>query len=75
MKLSDSVSNYTGGCVCIHWQGGMGVELYLQFMNLMIRKTQSKIDGIMAFIMVLDPCIRHQINNGSVYDERGILSF
>ena len=29
----------------------------------------------MAFIIVLDPCIRHQINNGSVYDERGILSF
>ena len=33
IKLSDSVSNYTGGCVCIHWEGGMGVELYPPSLN------------------------------------------
>ena len=34
-----------------------------------------KIDGIVATIMALDRSIRHQKNDGSIYDERGILSF
>ncbi|HEL2551961.1 terminase large subunit [Streptococcus suis] len=38
-------------------------------------KSVEKIDGIVALIMGLDRCIRHQIDEGSVYDERGILSF
>jgi phage terminase large subunit-like protein len=35
-------------------------------------KSPEKIDGIVASIMALDRCIRHQ-NEESVYDERGIL--
>ncbi|HEM3660408.1 TPA: terminase large subunit [Streptococcus suis] len=38
-------------------------------------KLVEKIDGIVALIMGLDRCIRHQNDEGSVYDERGILSF
>ena len=38
-------------------------------------KSVEKIDGIIATIMALDRCIRHQKNDGSIYDERGILSF
>lgn len=38
-------------------------------------KSVEKIDGIVALIMGLDRCIRHQGESGSVYDERGILSF
>ena len=38
-------------------------------------KSVEKIDGIVATIMALDRCIRHQKNDGSIYDERGILSF
>lgn len=38
-------------------------------------KSIEKIDGIVALIMGIDRCIRHQNNDGSIYDERGILSF
>ncbi|MDO4659789.1 terminase large subunit [Streptococcus sp.] len=38
-------------------------------------KSIEKIDGIVATIMALDRCIRHQKDEGSIYDERGILSF
>ena len=38
-------------------------------------KSVEKIDGIVALIMGLDRSIRHQTDEGSVYDERGILSF
>lgn len=38
-------------------------------------KSVEKIDGIVALIMGLDRCIRHQGESGSVYDDRGILSF
>ncbi|HEL1738464.1 TPA: terminase large subunit [Streptococcus suis] len=38
-------------------------------------KSVEKIDGIVALIMGLDRCIRHQGEGGSVYDDRGILSF
>ena len=34
---------------------------------------EEKIDGIVAAIMALDRCIRHESDQGSVYDERGIL--
>jgi phage terminase large subunit-like protein len=36
-------------------------------------KSPEKIDGIVAAIMALDRCIRHEQNTSSVYDERGIL--
>lgn len=38
-------------------------------------KSVEKIDGIVATIMALDRCIRNKDDDGSVYDERGILSF
>lgn len=38
-------------------------------------KSVEKIDGIVALIMGLDRCIRYQGESGSVYDNRGILSF
>ena len=37
-------------------------------------KAPEKIDGIVAAIMALDRCIRHE-QQGSVYDERGLLVF
>lgn len=38
-------------------------------------KSVEKIDGIVATIMALDRCIRNKDNDGSIYDERGIISF
>lgn len=38
-------------------------------------KSVEKIDGIVATIMALDRCIRNKDDDGSVYDEREILSF
>lgn len=38
-------------------------------------KSVEKIDGIVATIMALDRCIRNKNEDGSVYDERGIISF
>ena len=38
-------------------------------------KSVEKIDGIVALIMGLDRCIRHKDDDGSIYDERGIISF
>ena len=37
-------------------------------------KSPEKIDGIVAAIMALDRCIRHE-RQGSVYDERGLYVF
>ena len=36
-------------------------------------KSTEKIDGIVAAIMALDRCIRHQIQSESIYDERDLL--
>ena len=38
-------------------------------------KSVEKIDGIVASIMALDRCIRNGTGSGSVYDERGVISF
>ena len=38
-------------------------------------KSTEKIDGAVAAIMALDRAVRHGGSTGSVYDERGILSF
>ncbi len=35
-------------------------------------KSKDKIDGVVAAIMALDRCIRHE-NEESVYDSRGLL--
>ena len=37
-------------------------------------KSPEKIDGIIAAIMALDRCIRHE-DASSVYDERGLVVF
>ena len=37
-------------------------------------KSVEKIDGIVATIMSLDCCIRNKDDDGSIYDERGIVS-
>ena len=36
-------------------------------------KSVEKIDGIVASIMALDRCVRNGIENGSVYDEQGVI--
>lgn len=36
-------------------------------------ESPEKIDGIVDSIMVLDRAVRNQSNQGSVYDERGII--
>ncbi|WP_311517400.1 terminase TerL endonuclease subunit [uncultured Megasphaera sp.] len=38
-------------------------------------KSVEKIDGIVASIMVLNRCICNGTGSGSVYDERGVISF
>lgn len=38
-------------------------------------KSVEKIDGIVATIMAIDRCIRNKSDDGSVYDERGIIAF
>ena len=38
-------------------------------------KSVEKIDGIVASIMALNRCIRNGTGSGSVYDERGVISF
>jgi phage terminase large subunit-like protein len=46
--------------------------------NIKVTKARSKekIDGIVAAIMALDRCIRNQgQQQGSVYDQRGLLVF
>jgi phage terminase large subunit-like protein len=38
-------------------------------------KSTEKIDGIVAAIMALDRCVRNKDDDGSIYDERGIIVF
>jgi phage terminase large subunit-like protein len=38
-------------------------------------KSVEKIDGIVATIMAIDRCIRNKGDDGSIYDERGIIDF
>lgn len=38
-------------------------------------KSTEKINGAVAAVMALDRAVRHGGSTGSVYDERGILSF
>ena len=38
-------------------------------------KSTEKIDGAVATVMALDRAIRNEGTIGSVYDERGIISF
>ncbi|MFH6701495.1 terminase large subunit [Streptococcus suis] len=66
-----------GGHPVLKWMGQNVVMRQDPAGNIKPDKEKSveKIDGIIALIMGLDRCIRHQTEEGSVYDERGILSF
>ena len=66
-----------GGHPVLKWMGQNVVMRQDPAGNIKPDKEKSveKIDGIVALIMGLDRCIRHQTYEGSVYDERGILSF
>lgn len=66
-----------GGHPVLKWMGQNVVMRQDPAGNIKPDKEKSveKIDGIVALIMGMDRCIRHQTDEGSVYDERGILSF
>ena len=65
-----------GGNPVMKWMSGNVVVDTDPAGNIKCTKAKSpeKIDGIVAAIMALDRCIRHE-NTGSVYDERGLLVF
>ena len=65
-----------GGNPVMRWMAGNVVVDTDPAGNIKCTKAKSpeKIDGIVAAIMALDRCIRHE-NTTSVYDERGLLVF
>ena len=65
-----------GGNPIMRWMAGNVVVETDPAENIKPTKAKSpeKIDGIVAAIMALDRCIRHE-QQGSVYDERGLLVF
>ncbi|MBQ9664580.1 MAG: terminase large subunit [Oscillospiraceae bacterium] len=65
-----------GGNPVMRWMAGNVVVDRDPAENIKPTKAKSaeKIDGIVAAIMALDRCIRHE-DQSSVYDERGLLSF
>ena len=65
-----------GGNPVMKWMAGNVVVDTDPAGNIKCTKAKSpeKIDGIVAAIMALDRCIRHE-NVGSVYDERGLMIF
>lgn len=65
-----------GGNPVMKWMSGNVVVDTDPAGNIKCTKAKSpeKIDGIVAAIMALDRCIRHE-RTASVYDERGLLSF
>ena len=65
-----------GGNPVMRWMSGNVVVDTDPAGNIKCTKAKSpeKIDGIVAAIMALDRCIRHE-NTGSVYDERGLMVF
>lgn len=64
-----------GGNPVLRWMSGNVVVETDAAENIKVTKAKSpeKIDGIVAAIMALDRAVRNQGDNGSVYDERGIL--
>ena len=65
-----------GGNPVMRWMSGNVVVDTDPAGNIKCTKAKSpeKIDGIVAAIMALDRCIRHE-NTSSVYDERGLMVF
>ncbi len=67
-----------GGHPVLRWMAGNVVVETDAAENIKVTKAKSKekIDGIVASIMALDRCLRNQgEQQGSVYDERGLLVF
>ena len=66
-----------GGNPVLRWMAGNVVVETDAAENIKVTKAKSpeKIDGIVAAIMALDRAVRNQGDQGSVYDERGILVF
>lgn len=66
-----------GGNPVLKWMAGNVVMRQDPAGNIKPDKEKSveKIDGIVASIMALDRCIRNGTVSGSVYDERGVISF
>ena len=66
-----------GGNPVLKWMAGNVVMRQDPAGNIKPDKEKSveKIDGIVASIMALDRCICNGTGGGSVYDERGVLSF
>ena len=66
-----------GGNPVLRWMAGNVVMRQDPAGNIKPDKEKSveKIDGIVASIMALDRCIRNRTGSGSVYDERGVISF
>jgi phage terminase large subunit-like protein len=67
-----------GGNPVLRWMAGNVVIDTDPAGNIKVTKARSKekIDGIVAAIMALDRCIRNQgQQQGSVYDQRGLLVF
>ncbi|MBQ2664400.1 MAG: terminase large subunit, partial [Clostridia bacterium] len=67
-----------GGNPVLRWRAGNVVVETDAAENIKPTKAKSteKIDGIVAAIMSLDRCIRNQISQqGSIYDQRGIIVF
>jgi len=65
-----------GGNPVMKWMSGNVVVDRDAAENIKPTKAKSpeKIDGIVAAIMALDRCIRHE-EHGSIYDERGLMVF
>ena len=67
-----------GGNPVLRWMAGNVVIDTDPAGNIKVTKAKSKekIDGIVAAIMAVDRCIRHEgEKQGSVYDERGLIVF
>lgn len=66
-----------GGNPVLRWMSGNVVVETDAAENIKVTKAKSpeKIDGIVASIMAIDRAVRNQGDQGSVYDERGIIVF
>lgn len=65
-----------GGNPVLRWMAGNAVVETDPAGNIKVTKAKSKdkIDGIVASIMALDRCVRHETES-SIYDERGLIVF
>ena len=69
---ADEIGNRTTTAAILSSSGWPGTSSYIKPDK---EKSVEKIDGIVASIMALGRCARNGTGNGSVYDERGVISF